>query len=79
MTLGRPRAHPKIHGDSTGRMVGTRQCVGALANRHPNVVMRRCEPVACDADSRLLLYDVDVALETLADTPKRVRGEQPVS
>lgn len=40
-------------------LLGTRHTAAVLVHRHPNLVRRHCEPVACDVESRALLYDLD--------------------
>lgn len=71
MTLGRPRPHPGVRDDDTGRMLGTRQTAARLTGRHPDQVRRRCQPVACDVDSRASLYDLDTVADTFRNTRSR--------
>ena len=48
-----------------------RALAAAYARRHPDQVRRRCRPIACDRDSRALLYDVDEVIETFREIPRR--------
>lgn len=54
------------------RMLGTRKAAALLTGRHPNLVRRYCEPVACDARSRAVLYDLDDAVTRLRTRQRRV-------
>jgi hypothetical protein len=47
---------PRLYGDT---LLGTRKAAALLVHRHPDQVRRRCQPVACDAETRALLYDLD--------------------
>jgi hypothetical protein len=54
---------PRLSGDI---MLGTRRAAAVLDHRHPDLVRRRCQPVACDRESRALLYDLDEVAATFA-------------
>lgn len=53
--------HPTLVGDL---MLATRVGTAALINRHPSELTRHADPVACDAKTRRLLYDV-LAVEAM--------------
>lgn len=59
---------PRLIGD---RMLGTRKTAAVLLHRHPDQVRHRCQPIACDASSRAVLYDLDEVAAAFADTPRR--------
>lgn len=40
-------------------------------HRPPQTIRARCEPIACDVASRVQLYDVEAAVQTLAAIPRR--------
>lgn len=68
---GRPRKHPIVrHGSDVS--LGTRQAAAALTNWHPDMVRRRCEPVACDVLSRVPLYDLEAVTAVARSTSRRV-------
>ena len=49
----------------------TRQAAGYYVQRHPDVISRNCEPVACDVRSRLPLYSLEAVCERVAELRKR--------
>lgn len=49
-----------------GRALATRQGAAVLVGRHPDLVSRHCEPVACDAGTGLPLYDLAAVEAALA-------------
>ena len=61
---------PRLVGD---RILGTREAVGVLERRNPDLVRRICEPVACDVSSHATLYDMDDASTRLASVARRYR------
>jgi hypothetical protein len=69
---GRPRRHPAPRVED-GRRLVTRQVISRLSARHANVILRYCEPVACDLETRAFLYDLDAALPVLQQVPRRDR------
>jgi hypothetical protein len=60
---------PRLDG---GLMLGTRRAAAVLLHRHENMVRRHCRPVACDVDSRALLYDLDDCDRVLRPIQRRV-------
>lgn len=54
-------------------MLGTRQVAAVLTARHPDLVRRRCRPVACDVRTRIPLYDLDQVAAVFRRTPRRER------
>lgn len=64
----RPHPLPRIE---NGLMLGTRQALGALTNRHVKQVSEVCQPVACDLRTRLPLYDLVACDTVLASIPRR--------
>lgn len=54
---------PRLSGNV---MLGTRRAAAMLVHRHPDMVRRRCQPVACDRKSHALLYDLDEVERTFA-------------
>lgn len=55
-----------------GLMLGSRAAAAAYAHRHPNLVRRHCEPVACDVRTHAALYDLTAACDTLKALGRRV-------
>lgn len=70
MTHHRPALAPRLTADT---LLGTRQTAAVLVHRHPDQVRRRCHPVACDALSRLPLYDLDQVAAAFRAVPRRAR------
>ena len=60
---------PRLIGSA---LLGTRKAAGVLVSRHPDLVRKRCQPVACDVPSKALLYDLDAVADTFSATPRRV-------
>lgn len=56
-----------------GVTLGSREAVAAYAYRHPDTVRRYCKPVACDAATRAMLYDLDGSLSLLSAVKRRLR------
>jgi hypothetical protein len=44
---------------SDGAILTSRRAIAVALRRHPDSVTRHCTPVACDVESRALLYDLD--------------------
>jgi dTDP-4-amino-4,6-dideoxygalactose transaminase len=63
--------------DDTGRTLVTRRIAVALTKRHPTVVHRAVEPVACDVETHTLLIDVDELAEKLAGKKTRTTIPSP--
>lgn len=66
---------PRLLGDL---MLGTRKAAAVLTARHENVVRRHCEPIACDLESRALLYDLDQVAAAVRDLPRREKPLAPI-
>lgn len=62
---------PRTDGET---LLATRHASAVLIHRHPDQVRRRCQPVACDAVSRALLYDLAAVEEAFRSTPRRAAG-----
>lgn len=56
-----------------GLLIGTRQAAALLTGRHPDLVRKRCAPIACDVTTRAVLYDLDAVAATFRNTPRRDR------
>lgn len=56
---------------SDGTVLAPRWAVSAALNRNRELVSRHCRPIACDAHSRALLYDVDEAQTVLQAVGRR--------
>lgn len=52
-------------------VLGTRRAAALIVHRHPDLVRRRCQPIACDVASRASLYDLSQVESTFAKTPRR--------
>ena len=48
-------------------LIGSRQAVGALLERHPDQIKRWCTPIACDIRTKAPMYDVDEAAKVLRE------------
>lgn len=55
-----------------GRYLATRVGAATLLNRHPDLVSRHAEPVACDVSSKLALYDLDEVEAAVTTRRRRV-------
>jgi hypothetical protein len=49
----------------------TRQAAGYFVGRHPDVISRNVDPVACDVPSRLPLYSLNDVCDTVATLRRR--------
>lgn len=72
MTRAKGLSHhrPRLTPDDV--VLGTLYTTAAITGRHRDQVARYCQPVACDVGSRLALYDVLAAHDTLKAIPRRV-------
>jgi hypothetical protein len=55
-----------------GRCVGTRLAAAKLMHRHPDLIRRRCQPVAFDTEGRAL-YDLDEVQAVFSKVKRRER------
>lgn len=69
-----PQPHLPVRHDDTGRTLVSRRLAVELSQRHPTVVHRAAEPVACDVATRILLVDLDELQSRLPPALPRPRA-----
>ncbi len=57
--------------EHNGRILITRVAAGYFLKRHPDLIRRHGNPVACIVASRAVLYDLDELEVVFRDTPRR--------
>lgn len=71
--MRRPTLNDHTVRHTGGIYLATRRAVAALTNRHPNCVRNTCQPIACQTETGLPLYDLMDCNKLLRDTPRRER------
>jgi hypothetical protein len=60
---------PRLEGDLH---LGTRLAAAVLSERHPDQISRHVEPIACDVETRLALYDLAEVEAAVSALKRRV-------